>query len=162
MSDVSTNVNNTTSVMHTVLEVLNSGWGYAIGGVLLVAAGGYFGIKKLNTPRVVIKQIRRRNLKEMKKLGAESTEATEDFDRLLNAVEAYAIKQKMTGSEMSQLLSPLQQEKSGVSGGNFYHSMAYIAKNIGDGNLAKALQNKSKQVRTSSPLMAGLLKRAGV
>ncbi len=161
MSDVSTNVTNS-PLLQTVLDTLNSGWGYTIGGILLIAAGGYYGIKKANTPRFVIKQIRRRNLKEMKKLGAENTEVMTDLDQLLDSVESYAIKQKMTGSAMSALLAPLQQSASGQSGKNAYQSMAHIAKNIGDSALAGTLQQKAKQVKTSSPLMAGLLKRAGI
>ncbi|WPC76157.1 hypothetical protein [Vibrio porteresiae] len=163
MSEVSTNVTNTAPVMQTVLDTLNSGWGYSIGGIILVVALGYFGLKKLNTPRFVIKQIRRRNLKEMKKMGTESNEAMVDLDTLLDSVEAYAVKQGMNGSEMSKILLPLQKAASGkTSGGNFYHSMAHIANNIGDTALAGNLQKKAKQVKTSSPLMASLLKRAGV
>lgn len=156
---MSTNVTNSESIVQTVLDTLNSGWGYSIGGILLVVAAGYLGVKKLNTPRFVIMQIRRRNLKEMKKLGAENTEATEDLDRLLSSVEKYATKQGMTGTAMSKLLEPLKQAKDG---GSFYNSMAYVAKNIGDAGLANNLSKKSKQVKTSSNLMAGLLKRAKV
>jgi hypothetical protein len=162
MSDVSTNVTNTAPVMQTVIDTLNSGWGYSIGGILLVVAVGYWGVKKLNKPSFVLKQIRRRNLKEMKKHGTENSEAMADLDQLLDSVEAYAIKQGMTGSAMTKLLEPLNQANSSKSGGDFYHSMSYIAKNIGDAKLATALLKKSKQVKTSSPLMAGLLKRAGV
>ncbi len=161
MSDVSTNVSNT-GYFHTVLDTINNGWGYSIGGIILVVAAGYFVVKKLNTPKFVIKQIRRRNLKKLKKMGAESTEAMVDLDKLLDSVEAYATKQGMTGSAMTQLLSPLQQASASKSGGSFYKSVAYIAKNIGDTNLANEMQKKSKQVKSGSPLMAGLLKRAGV
>lgn len=163
MSEVSTNVTNTAPVMQTVLDTLNSGWGYSIGGIILVVALGYFGLKKLNTPHFVIKQIRRRNLKEMKKQGAESNDAMVDLDRLLDSVEQYAVKQGMNGSEMSKLLLPMQKANAGKnSAGNFYHSMVHIANNIGDSALASELQKKSKMVKTSSPLMASLLKRAGV
>jgi hypothetical protein len=162
MSDVSTNVANTSSVMQTVLDTLNSGWGYSIGGIILVVAAGYWGLKKLNTPSFVLKQIRRRNMKEMRKQGAENTEAMADLDRLLDSVAEYATKQGMTGSAMSKLLEPLQKSDASKSVGGFYNSMAYIAKNIGDSGLAGSLQKKSKQVKSSSPLMAGLLKRAGV
>ncbi|MCE0495720.1 hypothetical protein [Vibrio salinus] len=159
MSDITTNVTNTESMVQTVLNTLNSGWGYSIGGILLVVATGYWGIKKLNTPRFVIMQIRRRNLKEMKKLGTENTEATDDLDRLLSSVERYATQQGMSGTAMSKLLEPLKEAKNGA---NFYQSMSYIAKNIGDNGLANTLSKKSKQVKTSSNLMAGLLKRAKV
>jgi poly(3-hydroxyalkanoate) synthetase len=162
MSDVSSNVSTTTHVMQTVIDTLNSGWGYSIGGVLLVVAAGYFGLKKLNTPTFVVKQIRRRNQKEMRKQGVENTEAMVDLDRLLDAVEAYAIKQSMTGSAMTKLLAPLNNVSKTKSGGDFYHSMSYIAKSIDNPTLASALTKKSKQVKSSSALMAGLLKRAGV
>ncbi|MDC0610836.1 hypothetical protein OAP63_08875 [Vibrio sp.] len=162
MSDVSTNVNNTQSVIQTVLETLNSGWGYSIGGIILVVAAGYWGYKKINKPKFVIAQIRRRNMKEMKKMGAESNDAMVDLDRLLDSVEAYATKQGMTGSAMTKLLAPLQQNGGAKTAGTFYHSMIHIAKNIGDNNLANTLLKKSKQVKSSSALMAGLLKRAGV
>ncbi|MBF8999725.1 hypothetical protein [Vibrio nitrifigilis] len=163
MSDVSTNVADTAPVMQTVLDTLNSGWGYSIGGIILVIAAGYFVVKKLNTPRFVIAQIRRRNMKEMKKLGTtENTEAMVDLDKLLDSVEAYATKQGMSGNDMAKLLTPLQQVSQKKSATSFYHSMAHIAKNIGDTGLANTLTQKSKQVKASSPLMAGLLKRAGV
>ena len=162
MSDVSTNVTNTETVMQTVLNTLNSGWGYSIGGLIIAIAVGYWVYKKINTPSFMVKQIRRRNLKEMKKMGTESSEAMDDLDRLLDSVEAYATKQGMTGSAMSQLLAPLQNVKDNKSGVSFYHSMAHIAKSIGDNNLANILSKKSKQVKSNSPLMAGLLKRAGV
>jgi hypothetical protein len=162
MSDVSSNVSTTTQVMQTVIDTLNSGWGYSIGGVLLVVAAGYFGLKKLNTPTFVVKQIRRRNQKEMKKQGVENTEAMVDLDRLLDAVESYAIKKSMTGSAMTKLLAPLNDVSKTKSGGDFYHSMSYIAKSIDNPTLANALVKKSKQVKSSSALMAGLLKRAGV
>ena len=162
MAEVSTTVNNTASVMETVLDTLNSGWGYSIGGIIIVVAAGYWTYKKLNTPGFVIKQIRRRNLKEMKKLGTESSDTMDDLDRLLDSVEAYAVKKGMNGSAMSQLLTPLQKAQDNKSGVSFYQSMAYIAKGIGDTNLANQLSKKSKQVKSNSALMAGLLKRAGV
>ncbi|MHA2936780.1 hypothetical protein ACXJY6_00635 [Vibrio sp. RC27] len=164
MSEVATNVTNSESVMQTVLDTLNSGWGYTIGGIIIVVAAGYWIYKKLNTPRFMVQQIRRRNLKEMKKQGAdaEGSEAMADLDRLLDSVEAYATNQGMTGAAMSQLLAPLQKVNDNKSGASFYHSMAHIAKTIGDVNLAKNLSKKSKQVKSSSALMAGLLKRAGV
>lgn len=162
MSDVSTNVTHTQQIIHTVFDTLNSGWGYSIGGILLVVAAGYLGFRKLNTPHFVIKQIRKRNLKEMKKQGAENAEAMNDLDRVLDSVEAYAVKQGMTGAAMTALLAPLKDARSVKSATQFYQSMAHIAKNIGDTGLAGSLLKKSKQVKSSSPLMAGLLKRAGV
>lgn len=162
MSDVSTNASNATSVMQSVLDFMNSGWGYSIGGIILVVAAGYWGVRKLNTPSFVIKQIRKRNMKELKKQGAESNEAMQDMDRLLDSVEKYANKQGMKGSEMAKLLTPLQQSKSNPSAASFYQSMAHIAKNINDTNLSNKLLKKGKQVKSSSALMAGLLKRAGI
>jgi aspartate ammonia-lyase len=148
--------------METVLDTLNSGWGYSIGGIIIVVATGYWVYKKLNTPSFMVKQIRRRNQKEMKKLGTETSEAMNDLDRLLDSVEAYATKKGMTGSAMSQLLAPLQKVNDSKSGINFYPTMVHIAKSVGDNNLANILSKKSKQVKSNSPLMAGLLKRAGV
>lgn len=42
----------------------------------------------------MIKQLRKRNQKEMKKHGVESAEAMGDLDLLLDAVEAYATEKK--------------------------------------------------------------------
>lgn len=163
MSEVSTNTNAVAEVFYTVLDTMNNGWGYTFGGLILVAAGGYFAIKKLNTPSFMVKQIRRRNLKEMKKQGVVgNSESMVDLDRLLDSVEAYASKQGMTGSEMSRLLQPLQDSNAGKSGSGFYHTISHIAKNVGDMALATEMQKKSKQVKSNSALMAGLLKRAGV
>ncbi|GAL05524.1 hypothetical protein JCM19237_614 [Photobacterium aphoticum] len=43
-----------------------------------------------------------------------------------------------------------------------YQSMIYIANEIHDASLARDFKNKAKQVKANSPLMAGLLKRAGI
>ena len=85
-----------------------------------------------------------------------------DLDLLMDSVQNYAIENKMTGTKMVQLLAPMNDKSKVKSGTDFYHAMAYIAKNINDTQLARNFQNKSKQVKSSSPLMAGLLKRAGV
>ncbi|AQM19244.1 hypothetical protein LL266_10345 [Vibrio anguillarum] len=162
MSDTPTTVEYTVETLKPVVESSGSIWGYVAGGVVLAVVLGYFAFKKLNKPAFVIKQMRKRNRKEMKKHGVESAEAMVDLDLLLDAVQEYATQQAMSGTTMVQLLAPLNDANKMKSAGDFYHSMAYIAKSINNPTLAKTLQNKSKQVRSSSPLMAGLLKRAGV
>ncbi len=85
-----------------------------------------------------------------------------DLDLVLDAVEAYATEKKMKGTEMVKLLAPLNDANKIKSASDFYHAMSYIAKSIDNQALAKNLLNKSKQVKSSSALMAGLLKRAGI
>lgn len=159
MSDLTTSIDS----IQPVAEATGSSiWGYVVGGIVLVLAAGYFGYKKMNQPAFVVKQLRKRNRKEMKKQGVESAESMADLDLLLDSVQNYAIENKMTGTKMVQLLAPMNDKSKVKSGTDFYHAMAYIAKNINDTQLARNFQNKSKQVKSSSPLMAGLLKRAGV
>ncbi|POB68145.1 hypothetical protein CRN59_21630, partial [Vibrio vulnificus] len=97
-----------------------------------------------------------------KKQGIESAEAMVDLDLLLDAVEEYAIEKQMSGTQMVQLLAPMNDKSKIKSATDLYNSMAYIAKSIDNVSLAKTLQGKGKQARSSSALMAGLLKRAGV
>ncbi|MGC9423802.1 hypothetical protein [Vibrio sp.] len=157
MSDIATSID---AIQPMVESSSGSIWGYVVGGLVLVVAAGYFGFKKINQPAFVIKQMR--NRKAMQKQGMESTEAVADLDHLLDAVQQYAIDNGMSGTAMVQLLAPLNDKSKINSAAGFYHAMAYIAKNINQPQLVKRLQNKSKQVKSSSPLMAGLLKRAGV
>lgn len=159
MSNLTTSID---SIQPVVESSGSSIWGYVIGGIVLVLAAGYFGFKKMNQPAFVIKQLRKRNRKEMQKQGVESAESMADLDLLLDSVQKYATEKKMTGTAMVQLLAPMNDKAKVKSGTDFYHAMAYIAKNIDDAQLARSFQNKSKQVKSSSPLMAGLLKRAGV
>ncbi|EGQ99104.1 hypothetical protein [Vibrio cholerae] len=161
MSDVSTTVDFATQTVQPVVESSGSIWGYVVGGIVIVIAAGYFGFRKINKPAFMIKQLRKRNQKEMKKNGVESAEAMNDLDLVLDAVEAYATE-KMKGTEMVKLLAPLNDANKIKSASDFYHAMSYIAKSIDNQALAKNLLNKSKQVKSSSALMAGLLKRAGI
>ncbi|MGL4381077.1 MAG: hypothetical protein ACRCTB_08440 [Vibrio sp.] len=162
MSDVSTTVEFATQTVLPVVESSGSIWGYVVGGIVLVIAAGYLGFRKINKPAFMIKQLRKRNQKEMKKQGVESAEAMGDLDLLLDAVEVYATEKKMKGTEMVKLLAPLNDAKKVKSASDFYHAMSFIAKGIDNPTLAKNLLNKSKQVKSSSALMAGLLKRAGI
>ncbi|MCG3729766.1 hypothetical protein [Vibrio cincinnatiensis] len=159
MSDIATSID---AIQPMADATSGSIWGYVVGGIVLVLAAGYFGFKKINQPAFVIKQMRKRNRKEMQKQGMESTEALADLDHLLDAVQQYAIDNGMSGTAMVQLLAPLNDKAKVNSAAGFYHAMAYIAKSINQPQLVKSLQSKSKQVKSSSPLMAGLLKRAGV
>ena len=159
MSDIATSID---AIQPMVESSSGSIWGYVVGGLVLVVAAGYFGFKKINQPAFVIKQIRKRNRKEMQKQGIESTEALADLDHLLDVVQQHAIDNGMRGTAMVQLLAPLNDKAKINSAAGFYQAMAYIAKSINQPQLVKSLQNKSKQVKSSSPLMAGLLKRAGV
>ncbi|MBF7098849.1 hypothetical protein HCX61_04775 [Photobacterium damselae] len=45
---------------------------------------------------------------------------------------------------------------------DMYQSMIYIANKVGDTELSRFYKNKSKQVKASSNLINGLLKRAGI
>ncbi|MCX9490843.1 hypothetical protein IG511_18060, partial [Vibrio cholerae] len=90
MSDVSTTVDFATQTVQPVVESSGSIWGYVVGGIVIVIAAGYFGFRKINKPAFMIKQLRKRNQKEMKKNGVESAEAMNDLDLVLDAVEAYA------------------------------------------------------------------------
>ncbi|EPI2806639.1 TPA: hypothetical protein I7750_05855 [Vibrio vulnificus] len=162
MSDAPTTVEYAVETVQPVVESTGSVWGYVIGGIAVVVLIGYFGFKKLNKPAFIIKQMRRRNQKEMKKQGIESAEAMVDLDLLLDAVEEYATEKQMSGTQMVQLLAPMNDKSKIKSATDLYNSMAYIAKSIDNVSLAKTLQGKGKQARSSSALMAGLLKRAGV
>ena len=90
MSDVPTTVEYTVETLQPVVESSGSIWGYVAGGVVLAILLGYFGFKRLNKPAFVIKQMRKRNRKEMKKQGVESAESMADLDLLLDAVQEYA------------------------------------------------------------------------
>ncbi|MGL6053819.1 MAG: hypothetical protein ACRC0O_01000, partial [Vibrio metschnikovii] len=62
MSDIATSID---AIQPMVESSSGSIWGYVVGGLVLVVAAGYFGFKKINQPAFVIKQIRKRNRKEM-------------------------------------------------------------------------------------------------
>ncbi|WP_305423810.1 hypothetical protein [Photobacterium leiognathi] len=162
MSDVPESVANIAAVAQQVAESSGSVWGYVAGGVVLLIIAGIYGYKKINQPAFVIKQVRKKNLKEMKKQGIESSEFMVDMDKLLNSIEAYMTENKMKGSDVVTLLKPLNDKDRVKTPKDMYNSMIYIANEIKDVALAKEFKNKSKQVKSSSALMAGLLKRAGI
>ncbi|WP_305813532.1 hypothetical protein [Photobacterium leiognathi] len=162
MSDVPESVANIAAVAQPVAESSGSVWGYVAGGVVLLIIAGIYGYKKINQPAFVIKQVRKKNLKEMKKQGIESSEFMVDMDKLLNSIEAYMTENKMKGSDVVTLLKPLNDKDRVKTPKDMYNSMIYIANEIKDIALAKEFKNKSKQVKSSSALMAGLLKRAGI
>ncbi|WP_318485918.1 hypothetical protein [Photobacterium leiognathi] len=162
MSDVPESVANIAAVAQPVAESSGSVWGYVAGGVVLLIIAGIYGYKKINQPAFVIKQVRKKNLKEMKKQGIESSEFMVDMDKLLNSIEVYMTENKMKGSDVVTLLKPLNDKDRVKTPKDMYNSMIYIANEINDIALAKEFKNKSKQVKSSSALMAGLLKRAGI
>lgn len=162
MSDVPESVANIAAVAQPVAESSGSVWGYVAGGVVLLIIAGIYGYKKINQPAFVIKQVRKKNLKEMKKQGIESSEFMVDMDKLLNSIEAYMTENKMKGSDVVTLLKPLNDKDRVKTPKDMYNSMIYIANEIKDVALVKEFKNKSKQVKSSSALMAGLLKRAGI
>ncbi|WP_318464216.1 hypothetical protein [Photobacterium leiognathi] len=162
MSDVPESVANIAAVAQPVAESSGSVWGYVAGGVVLLIIAGIYGYKKINQPAFVIKQVRKKNLKEMKKQGIESSEFMVDMDKLLNSIEVYMTENKMKGSDVVTLLKPLNDKDRVKTPKDMYNSMIYIANEINDVALAKEFKNKSKQVKSSSALMAGLLKRAGI
>ena len=162
MSDVPESVANIAAVAQPVAESSGSVWGYVAGGVVLLIIAGIYGYKKVNQPAFVIKQVRKKNLKEMKKQGIENSEFMVDMDKLLESMLAYTTENKMKGADVVTLLKPLNDKDRVKTPKDMYNSMIYIANEIKDVSLAKEFKNKSKQVKSSSALMAGLLKRAGI
>ncbi|ELR64397.1 hypothetical protein C942_02577 [Photobacterium marinum] len=163
MSDVPVSVTTTaTEVIQPVAESSGSIWGYVAGGVALLVLAGFFAYKKINTPTFIINQVRRRNQKEIKKLGVENSEFIVDLDKLLDSVQEYAIQNNQKGSDVVKIISPLNDTSRIKTARDMYQSMIFIANAINDANLAREFKNKSKQVKASSALMTGLLKRAGI
>ncbi|WP_299014916.1 hypothetical protein [uncultured Photobacterium sp.] len=163
MSDVPTSVANTaTEVIQPVVESSGSIWGYVAGGVVLLVLAGIFGYKKINKPAFIINQVRKRNQKEIKKLGVENSEFIVDLDKLLDSVLEYANEHKKTGGDVVKIISPLNDTSRIKTARDMYQAMIYIANAINDASLAREFKNKSKQVKGSSALMTGLLKRAGI
>lgn len=162
MSDVPESVANIAAVAQPVAESSGSVWGYVAGGVVLLIIAGIYGYKKINQPAFVIKQVRKKNLKEMKKQGIENSDFMVDMDKLLESMLAYTTENKMKGADVVTLLKPLNDKDRVKTPKDMYNSMIYIANEIKDVSLAKEFKNKSKQVKSSSALMAGLLKRAGI
>ncbi|PSW18810.1 hypothetical protein C9I98_15185 [Photobacterium sanctipauli] len=162
MSDVPVSANNAAEIIQPVVESSGSIWGYVAGGVALLIIAGYFGYKKINKPAFIIKQVRKKNYKEMQKQGVESNEFMVDLDKLLDSVLEYATKHNKTGRDVVSIISPLNDTKRIKTPRDMYQSMIYIANEMNDVSLARELKNKSKQVKSSSNLMNGLLKRAGI
>lgn len=162
MSDVPVSVTHVADVVQPVVESSGSIWGYVAGGVALLILAGYFGYKKINKPAFIINQVRKRNLKEVKKLGMENSEFVVDLDKMLDSVLEYANENGKTGGDVVKIISPLNDTARIKSARDMYQAMIYIANSINDASLARDFKNKAKQVKASSPLMAGLFKRAGI
>ncbi|PSU32548.1 hypothetical protein [Photobacterium lutimaris] len=162
MSDVPVSVTTAAEVIQPVAESSGSIWGYVAGGVALLILAGFFGYKKINKPAFIINQVRKRNLKEIKKLGVENSDFVNDLDKLLDSVETYATEKGMKGSDVVKIISPMNDKDRIKTAGDMYQSMIYIANDIKDTSLAREFKNKAKQVKANSPLMAGLFKRAGI
>ncbi|MCW8327622.1 hypothetical protein MD588_02235 [Photobacterium sp. SDRW27] len=162
MSDVPVSVAKVAEVAQPVAESSGSIWGYVAGGVAVLILAGIYGYKKLNTPTFIINQVRKKNLKEMQKQGVENSEFMVDLDKLLDSVLEYANKHNKTGGDVVKIISPLNDTARIKTPRDMYQSMIYIANEMHDTSLARELKNKSKQVKASSSLMNGLLKRAGI
>ncbi|MGF1871581.1 hypothetical protein [Photobacterium indicum] len=162
MSDVPVSVTNTAEVIQPVVESSGSIWGYVAGGVALLILAGFVAYKKLNTPAFIINRVRKRNQKEMQKQGVENSDFMIDLDKLFDSILKYANENKKTGGDVIKIIAPLNDTARIKTTRDMYQSMIYIANDIHDVALARELKNKSKQVKASSSLMNGLLKRAGV
>lgn len=163
MSDVPVSVATATEVVQPVVESSSgSVWGYVAGGIALLVLAGFYGYRKINTPEFLIKQVRKRNQKELQKQGIENSEFVVDLDKLLDSVLEYANEHNKKGSDVVKIISPLNDTARIKTPRDMYQAMIYIANDIRDASLAREFKNKSKQVKASSPLMAGLLKRAGI
>ncbi len=97
MSDVPASVTKAAEVVQPVVESSGSVWGYVAGGAVVLVLAGFFVYRKLNTPAFIIKQVRKRNLKEIQKQGIESSEFVLDLDKLLDSVLEYANANKKKG-----------------------------------------------------------------
>lgn len=162
MSDVPATVTQAAEVVQPVAESSGSIWGYVAGGALLLVLAGFYGYKKMNTPGFIIKQVRKRNMKELQKQGVENSEFVQDLDKLLDSVLAYANDNKKKGTDVVKLLSPLNDTARIKTPRDMYQSMIYIANEIRDPALAREFKGRAKHVKASSSLMNGLLKRAGI
>ncbi|UJF18233.1 hypothetical protein L0B53_14575 [Vibrio sp. SS-MA-C1-2] len=162
MSDVPGSITNIAAAAQPVAESSGSIWGYIAGGVAVLVIAGFYGYKKINTPKFIINQVRKKNLKEMKKQGQENSEFLVDLDRLLDSVLVNATENGHKGKDVIKTISPLNDKDRIKTPKDMYNSMVYIANEIKDPSLARDLKNKAKQVKSSSSLMNGLLKRAGI
>lgn len=162
MSDVPSVVTEIAVTAQTTAEPSTSVWPYVIGVILALILAGYWGYKYMNKPTFIINQIRRKNRKAMKKAGVESNDATIDLDKLLDSLEAHAVKNKLAGSQIVKMLMPLNDQNRMKSAKDMYSTLHFIAREIGDNQLANEFKNKISGVRSNSKLMAGLFKRAGI
>ncbi|KAB1180434.1 hypothetical protein F6477_08250, partial [Photobacterium damselae subsp. damselae] len=85
-----------------------------------------------------------------------------DLDKLLDSILEYANENKLKGSDVVELIKPLNDKERVKTPKDMYQSMIYIANKVGDTELSRFYKNKSKQVKASSNLMNGLFKRAGI
>lgn len=165
MSDVPSSLVDSSSAVETVTAIEPSSpiWPYVVGVLIALAVAGFYIYKYVNRPSFLIKQIRKRNKKAMAKQGIDANnEAMVDLDKLLSAVEFYALEQKMTGSATVKLLSPLNDQKRIKNAKDMYQTMQNIAKSINNQALANELKQRMAGVKANSRLMAGLFKRAGI
>lgn len=162
MSDVPSTIVDTATTVQTVVEPSTPIWPYVVGVLVALAVAGFVAYKAINRPRFLIKQIRKRNHKAMAKQGIENNEAMVDLDKLLTAIEIYATKQGMTGSQTIQLLAPLNDQQRLKTAKDMYQTMHNIAMSIDNPALANELKQRMTGVKANSRLMAGLFKRAGI
>ncbi|HIF9137566.1 TPA: hypothetical protein ACX6SN_003366 [Photobacterium damselae] len=162
MSDVPVTVVTKAADVLPAAESSGSVWGYVAGGAILLILAGIYGYRKINTPAFLIKQVRKRNQKEMKKHGVQNSEFMVDLDKLLDSILEYANENKLKGSDVVELIKPLNDKERVKTPKDMYQSMIYIANKVGDTELSRFYKNKSKQVKASSNLINGLLKRAGI
>lgn len=162
MSDIPSSVLEIAATAQTTSQSSGSIWPYVIGGIAAVVLCGYAGFKFISRPKFILSQIRKRNLKAMKKEGIEENEASLDLNRLLNAIEQHAEEKKLTSADTIKLIMPLNDQNKMTSAKEMYLTLQQIAKEVGDTRLANEFKTKSSGVKSSSKLMVGLLKRAGI
>ncbi|MGL5335754.1 MAG: hypothetical protein ACRC9R_06365 [Enterovibrio sp.] len=161
MSDIPSSVDVIVSA-ETAAQASVSVWPYVLAVLAVIAIGCYFAYKKLNRPSVLIKQIRKKNLKALEKQGVESNEALADLDRLLTSVERYATKKSLTGTQTLRFLAPLNDKDRIKTAKDMYNALYKIALDVEDQRLAAEFKTRGANVKANSRLMAGILKRAGV
>ena len=162
MSDIPSVVTEIAVTAQTTAEPSTPMWPFVLGTFIAIGAFGFWAYKRINRPDFVIKQIRRKNKKAMLKEGIESNEAADDLDRLLSSIERFAEKNQWKGSQVISILMPLNDKNRMKSAKDMYSTLHQIARDIQDDKLANEFKNKVSGVKSSSKLMAGLLKRAGI
>lgn len=162
MSDVPSVMTEIAVTAQTTAEASTPIWPFVLGTIAAIALAGYWGYKQISRPSFIIKQIRKKNLKAMQKAGVESNDATRDLDKLLTSLETHATEKKLAGSQVVQMLMPLNDQNRMKSAKDMYSTLHHIAREIGDNQLASEFKNKMSGVKSNSKLMAGLFKRAGI